>query len=198
MRRTKGLGMRFWIVLFSALALASGAMAQAKAAPQPGADQPSARQMHLSRRYIELTQSDQMEEAIRSMIVGQANDDPSMREIPAEDRAFMVDLATELTVDLMPDMLDRLVPVYARTFSEAELTALVTFFDSELGRSIAEKSISSAPEANAAMMSVMPQLFEKMATRICARFGCDPAEMRAMMQGEAYGSALPLSGKPSN
>lgn len=190
--------MRFWIVLLSALALASGAMAQDKATPQTGVDQPSARQMHLSRRYIELTQSDQMEEAIRSMIIGQANDDPSMRGIPAEDRAFMVDLATEMTVDLMPRMLDRLVPVYARTFSEAELTALVTFFDSEMGRSIARKSIESSPEANAAMMSVMPQMFEKMATRICARFGCDAEEMRAIMQGEAYGSALPLDGKPGN
>jgi hypothetical protein len=188
--------MRFWIVLLSATALASGAMAQAKVTPQTGVDQPSARQMHLSRRYIELTQSDQMEEAVRAMIVGEANTDPSMREIPAEDRAFMVDLATELTIDLMPQMMDRLVPVYARTFSETELTALVAFFDSELGRSIAEKSIASAPEANAAMMSVMPQLFEKMATRVCARFGCDAAEMRAMMQGEAYGSALPLDGKP--
>lgn len=188
--------MRFWIVLFSGLMLATGAMAQAKATPQPGVEQPSARQMHLSRRYVELTQSDQMEEAIRGMIVGEAEADPSMREMPAEDRAFMVDLATELTVDLMPQMLDRLVPVYARTFSEEELSALVTFFDTELGRSIARKSIESTPEANAAMMSVMPQLFEKMATRICARFGCDPAEMRAMMEGEAYGATRPLDGKP--
>lgn len=196
MGRTKGPGMRFWIVLFSALTLASGAMAQAKVTPPPGADQPTARQMHLSRRYVELTQSDQMEEAIRSIIVGEANADPSMRDIPAEDRAFMVDLATELTIDLMPQMLDRLVPVYARTFSEEELSALVTFFDSDIGRSIAGKSISSAPEANAAMMSVMPQLFDKMATRICARFGCDADEMRAMMEGEAYGTALPLDHKP--
>lgn len=188
--------MRFWIVLLSALALASGAMAQAKVTPQPGVDQPSARQMHLSRRYVELTQSDQMEEAIRTMIVGQANDDPSMREIPAEDRAFMVDLATELTVDLMPQMLDRLVPVYARTFSEAELTALVTFFDSDMGRSIAQKNIESMPEANAAMMSVMPQLYEKMATRVCARFGCDAEEMQAMMQGQAFGTTQPLNPKP--
>lgn len=188
--------MRFLVVLFCALALASGAMAQAKVTPQPGVDQPSARQMHLSRRYVELTQSDQMEEAIRTIIVGEANADPSMREIPAEDRAFMVDLATELTIDLMPQMLDRLVPVYARIFSEEELSALVTFFETDLGRSIAGKSISSAPEANAAMMSVMPQLFDKMATRVCARFGCDAAEMRAMMQGEAYGTAQPLDQKP--
>ena len=188
--------MRFWIVLFSGLMLTSGAMAQAKPTPQPGVDQPSARQMHLSRRYIELTQSDQMEQAVRSLIVGEANADPTMREIPAEDRAFMVDLATELTIDLMPQMMDRLVPVYARTFTEEELTALVAFFDSDLGRSIAEKSIASTPEANAAMMSVMPQLFEKMAARICARFGCDPAEMRAMMEGEANGAPVPMDGKP--
>lgn len=185
--------MRFWVVLFSALMLATGAVAQVK---PTGPDQPSARQMHLSRRYVELTQSDQMEQAIRSLIVGEANADPSMREIPAEDRAFMVDLATELTVDLMPQMLERLVPVYARTFSEEELTALVAFFDSDIGRSIAEKTLASTPEANAAMMSVMPQLLEKMATRVCARFGCDAAEMRAMMDGGPDGTALPLNEKP--
>jgi hypothetical protein len=185
--------MRFWVVLFSFLTLASGATAQVKVTP--GADQPSARQMHLSRRYIELTQSDQMEEAIRSMIVGQANEDPSMRDIPSEDRTFMVDLATELTIDLMPEMMNRLVPVYASTFSEEELTALVTFFDTDLGRSIARKSIESSPEANAAMMSVLPQLFEKMATRICARFGCDAEEMRAMMEGQASGATLSVDSK---
>ncbi|MDI1325443.1 MAG: DUF2059 domain-containing protein [Brevundimonas sp.] len=172
-------------------------MAQVKPTPPaPGADQPSARQMHLSRRYIELTQSDQMEEAIRSAIVGEANDDPSMREVPAEDRAFLVDLATELTIDLLPQMLDRLVPIYARTFTEEELSALVTFFDTEMGRSIARKSITSMPEANAAMMSVMPQLFDKMATRICARFGCDADEMRAAMQGAGADTPPSSNDKP--
>jgi len=189
--------MRFWVVLLSGLIMASGAMAQVKATPQAqGSDQPSLRQQQLSRRYVELTQTDQLEATLRTLIVGEAQADESLRDMPAEDRTFLVDLATELTIDLLPQMLDRLVPVYARTFSEEELTALVAFYDSDLGRSIADKTIASIPQTDAAIMSVMPQLFNKMAARICARYGCDPTEMRAAMEAGTSGPAAPSGAKP--
>lgn len=177
--------MRIRTVTMAALALlASGAgpvhASQAKSAA-PAAGEPSARQLSLSRRYIELIQTDQLSVMIRSGIEMAANADLAASELPSEDRAFILDLATELTTDMMPQMFDRMAPVYARIFSEDELLALIAFYDSDMGRSIMQKTYSSMPEANAAMMELMPQLFEKMAARMCARYGCDTAEALAGM-----------------
>ena len=187
--------MRIWTVTAAALALfvthaGEAAALQAKPAV-PAAGEPSARQMALSRRYIELMQTDQLSVVIRSSIEMGMNLEPGAGEIPAEDRAFLVDLATELTSDLLPQMFDRMAPVYARTFSEEELTALIAFYDSEMGRSILDKTYASMPEANAAMMEVMPQLFEKMAARICARYGCDTADALAAMGAGGVSAPAP-------
>lgn len=189
--------MRIWTAAVMAMALsglaASDVAAQTKPQNAPAAaGQPSARQLALSRRYVELMQTDQLDIVIRSAVESSASLDPNTANIPPEDREFMIDLAAELTSDLMPQMFDRLVPVYARTFSEEELQALVAFYDSDMGRSILSKTYSSMPEANEAMMALMPQLFEKMATRICVRYQCDPRELLgAMGMGEGGRTAGP-------
>ncbi|MFN3931746.1 MAG: DUF2059 domain-containing protein [Brevundimonas sp.] len=178
--------MRIWTVTAAALVLFAAGTGEAHAAqakPQSPAavGQPSARQLSLSRRYIELMQSDQLSVMIRSAIEMTAGSEFDAAELPTEDREFMLDLVTELTTDMMPQMFDRMVPVYARTFSEEELLALIAFYDSDLGRSILQKTYASMPEANAAMMEVMPQMFEKMAARMCVRYGCDTAEVLGEM-----------------
>ena len=38
--------------------------------------------------------------------------------------------------DLVPQMITEMVPVYAGTFTEEELAALVAFYDTPMGRSI--------------------------------------------------------------
>lgn len=189
--------MRIWTVTVACVALfASGTdkahAAQDKPQSPPAAGQPSARQLALSRRYIELMQTDQLAVMIRSGIEMVANADPDAADMPSEDREFLLDLATELTTDLMPQMFDRMAPVFARTFSEDELLALIAFYDSDMGRSIMAKTYTSMPEASAAMMEVMPQLYEKMAARMCARYGCDAAEVLAEM-GVGGHTAAPRS-----
>ena len=121
--------------------------------------------------------TDQFEDAIRQMIVDQAAMDPTTRDLPAEDQRFLVDLAAELTTDMIPKMLDAMVPVYARTFTEAELEALIAFYETEMGRTILEKTMVAMPEATRASLSVMPQLMEKMAARNCQHYGCEPGEL---------------------
>jgi hypothetical protein len=181
--------MRFMIVcLAGALAGVAliGPPARARETPQ-AATAPTARQLELTRRYIDLTMTDQFEDAIRQMIIDQAAMDPAARDLPAEDRQFLVDLAAELTTDMIPKMLDEMVPVYARTFTEAELEALIAFYDTEMGRTILEKTMVAMPEATRATLSVMPQLMDKMAARICQHYGCEPGELETLqreMRGE--------------
>lgn len=180
--------MRFKIV-FAAAALLGAVLAAPAAMAQdgqPAAATPSARQLELTRRYIDLTMTDQFADSLRQVIMAQAEIDPNARSLPEADRRFIAELSAELTTDMIPQMLDAMAPVYARTFTEAELEALIAFYDSAMGKSIIEKTMIIMPEANAAAMTVMPQLMDKMAARMCQYYGCDAAELQAM-QGAIRG-----------
>jgi Uncharacterized protein conserved in bacteria (DUF2059). len=182
--------MRILIVcLAAALAVATTpAPARAAEAPQAAPAQPSARQLELTRRYIELSMTDQVEDSLRQMVVAMASADPTTSGLPPEDREFLIDLTADLTADMLPQMIDRMVPVYAATFTETELEALIEFFSTEMGRGILAKTVEVMPAATEAAMGVMPQIFDKMAARICQHYGCTADELQQLkreMRGEA-------------
>ena len=186
------------MIVWMAAAMAGAALApspaQAREAPQAATAAPSARQMDLTRRYLDLTMTDQFETAIRQMIVDGAAMDPDTRDLPEDDRRFLADLAADLTTDLLPQMIEAMIPVYARTFTEAELESMLAFYDTELGRTILEKTMIAMPEANRAAMTVVPQLMDKMAARMCQHYGCEPGELEELqreMRGEV--TAAPRS-----
>ena len=165
--------------------------ARAADAPQSATAEPSARQLELTRRYIELSMTDQFEESLRELVVALASADPTTMDLPPEDRQFIIDLTAELTADMLPQMMDRMVPVYARTFTEAELEALIAFFDTEMGRGILAKTVEVMPEATEAAMGVMPQIFDKMASRICQHYGCTPEELQELKREMRGDTAAP-------
>lgn len=188
--------MRFMIVCLTA-ALAGAVLtappARASEAPQ-ATSEPSARQLALTRRYIDLMMSDQFEDVIREMIGDEAARDSSL---PDEDRQFIVDLTAELVTDLMPQMINEMVPVYAAAFTEAELEALVAFYDTEMGRTIAAKSVQVMPAADRAVMSVIPQMLDKMAARMCQHYGCEPGELESLRREMRMGAGLTSGPAPA-
>ena len=189
--------MRFRIVCMAAAVAGSALTAapvRAAEVPQAAAGAPAARQLELARRYIDLMMSDQFEDVIREMVGDEAERDETM---PEEDRRFLVDLTADLLTDLIPQMINELVPVYAAAFTEAELEALVAFYDTEMGRSIAAKSVQVMPEENRAMMSVMPQLLDKMAARMCQHYGCGPGDLEALRREMRAGAGLASSPAPA-
>ena len=183
-----------WMFVIAGLALAGSVlmptMVQANASDevqQAAASQPSARQLELTRQYINLLMTDQLEGAIREMVGDEMANDTSAPALPAEDRRFILDLTAEMTTDMVPLMVQEMVPVYAAVFTEEELLALIAFYDNPLGRSIADKSIIVMPEANRAIMSVVPQMLEKMALRMCQHYQCTPEELEEMRRGMREG-----------
>jgi hypothetical protein len=155
---------------------------------------PSTRRSELARQYLNLIMTDQFEGVVRQMLGTEFENDAEMQALPEEDRRMILELTAELTADMVPQMITEMVPVYATTFTEEELTTLVTFYSTPLGRSIAEKSIAVMPEADRAVMSVVPQLLEKMAGRMCQHYGCSPEEQRQMLEGMREGAGLvPMS-----
>lgn len=183
-----------WMFVIAGLALAGSVlmptMVQANASDevqQAASSQPSARQLELTRQYINLLMTDQLEGAIREMVGDEMANDTSAPALPAEDRRFILDLTAEMTTDMVPLMVQEMVPVYAAVFTEEELLALIAFYDNPLGRSIADKSIIVMPEANRAIMSVVPQMLEKMALRMCQHYQCTPEELEEMRRGMREG-----------
>lgn len=166
---------RLFAVVFAACAML--------AAPALAQSQPSTRQVELSRRYVQLAQGEQMEDALRQMMATDPTTDLS--DVPAEDREFLLDMTSEILADLMPKMMEAMVPAYAAAFTEEELEALIAFYDTEMGRSIIEKNFQIMPEVNTAVAAIIPELFQKMASRMCARYGCDPREALAEMYAGA-------------
>jgi len=151
---------------------------------------PSTRSSELARQYLNLIMTDQFEGVVRQMLGTEFENDAEMQALPEEDRRMILSLTAELTADMVPQMITEMVPVYAATFTEEELTALVTFYGTPQGRSIAAKSIAVMPEADRAVMSVVPQLLEKMASRLCQHYGCSPEEQREMLEGMREGAGM--------
>lgn len=184
--------MRFMIVCLAA-ALAVVTFPAAPGAAQPmeqAAASPSPRRMALARQYLDLLMTDQFEGVIHQMLGTEFENDREIQAMPDADRRMLLSLTAELTADMVPQMITEMVPVYAATFTEEELTALVAFYDTPMGRSIANKSIQVMPEADRAIMSVVPQLLDKMATRMCQHYNCTPEEQRQMLEGMREGAGI--------
>lgn len=190
--------MRLSVVLIAAaICCATPAAAQQKkppvaAAPAGEAPAASPHMLALSRRYIELMQADQMTGMLRQMMAAQMQADDHLRGASQEDRDFLTEVTTQMVDEMVTSMLDELAPVYARTFTEAELQALIDFYGSEQGRTILTKTYAAGADAQEAMMAVLPPIMEKMGARICEHYGCDAAERGALrdeMNGALGGPA---------
>jgi len=184
--------MRLMIVCLAAV-LAAASLPAAPVAAQSaeqGPATPSPVRMELARQYLNLLMTDQFEGVVRQMLGTEFENDSEMQALPEADRRMILELTAELTTDMVPQMITEMVPVYAATFTEEELAALVGFYDTPLGRSIADKSIEVMPEADRAVMSVVPRMLEKMATRMCQHYGCSPEEQREMLEGMREGAGI--------
>ena len=148
-----GVSMRFLSVCLC-VALAAATLTAAPVAAQSGEQAaPSPRRTALARQYLNLLMTDQFEGVMHQMLGAEFENDSDMQALPDEERRFILSLTAELTADLVPQMISEMVPVYAGTFTEEELSALVAFYDTPMGRSIANKSIEVMPEADRAVIS---------------------------------------------
>lgn len=184
--------MRLMIACAAAALLSTALPADTARAAQvpPSAAAPSERQLQLTRRYLDLMMTDQFEDVIHQMLGAELANDEQMQAVPEADRRFILNLTAELTGDMVPQMLAEMVPVYAAVFTEEELVALVAFYETPLGRSIAEKSVRVMPEADRAVMALVPQMLEKMAMRMCQHYSCTPAELEQLRQGMREGAGM--------
>lgn len=80
--------------------------------------------------------------------------------------------------EFTPKVIEQLTPLYATGFTEAELEAIVAFYESPVGRRIAAKSSELMNQGFKAMEDLAPMLEEDIWRRVCEKVACEeePAE----------------------
>ena len=163
--------MRILVALMISLGLATPARAQttptAPAGSQADPNLPAAspRALALSRRYLELTQAEALTESLSPSITASMT-----ASFPAAVPDSFVEAMDPWPVvqDLLPELMDRMAVVQAQVYSEAELQALVDFYDAPIGRAIVAKTPKLTPGMTAVMFEFAPRIRERVRRRLCA------------------------------
>lgn len=138
----------------------------------PAAAQASPRQTDLAERYLDLVQTDQLGKLMERMIEQSLAADGQMSE---EERDFMRRQAPPAMERMMNRFVADLTPIVAETYSEAELEALIRFFDTPLGQSVAAKQIELGVQQQTLIQPAMIEMMTSLMAKYCAEFDCAAA-----------------------
>lgn len=170
---------RFVAVAFAALCVLAGpAQAAQDPSPAPAAAAPSPRAMALAKRYMAALHVDQSMKPMMQSMIGplldeQAKANPNLTD--EQRKAIRETLQEFVGGDLMDDIMQRSLPIYASIFSEDELQALAEFYESPRGQSIVAKMPLLGPAMGRIMVEVMPEMRAKLTQRICEKLDCTAA-----------------------
>lgn len=186
--RLSGLGHRMKVLIAAGLAAVLAcasvdAWAAPVAPPAPAAAPPAApaepvtpEKIALVRRYLEAIHyerlADQMLSAMLPVLAeATAREHPN---ISADQQQQIVGVVRQVMREkVTPQIMERMAQVYAQTFTEPELQAIVTFYESAAGQAIMAKAPTLAPQAAHIVQDLMPDARAEVARRVCAEFGCE-------------------------
>jgi hypothetical protein len=144
-------------------------------APALGAEaQPSARSMELSRRLFSEMHMDQLMAAMMRqmgpMLEAQAR--KANPKLTDEQARAVTDAVAESMNDVMTKMQERMIPLYASTFTEQELSDIVAFYDTTSGKAVLAKMPVLMGKLGPTMSEMMPQIQTDITKRVCAKIDC--------------------------
>jgi hypothetical protein len=79
---------------------------------------------------------------------------------------------TESTQAMMSKMMDRMIPLYASTFTEKELQDLVAFYEGPTGQAMLAKMPLLMSKMTPMMVELMPEMQADVRQRLCAKIDC--------------------------
>lgn len=141
----------------------------AAAPPTLAQEAPSAAQLALAERYLELSQSTAMNETIAREMeqsLGKA-------ELSAEQRDWLTRNMTSTLVDIIESSFAELADDVALLFTEEELRAAIAFHETPVGRSFNDKSMELGIRIEQTMGPRVIQGLTALAEKYCARFDCE-------------------------
>jgi hypothetical protein len=157
--------------------LAAGLCAAAvlTVAPAAGAQEAAnAHKLELARHMFASLNMDQMMDAMTrsvstNMLAQLRKANPALSE---EQARAISDATAEAMRDLTPKMMDRIVPLYASTFTEKELEDVTAFYDSPSGRAMMAKMPALMAKMGPMMMEMTPDMIVDVQRRVCAKTDC--------------------------
>jgi hypothetical protein len=163
-------------VFTAVLAAAIPQVVSAEAAPVAAATDAAvmARKEALVRRYfvavnIDKTMDAMMKSMAPAMFEQMRKSNPS---ITAETSKAVSDATIEAMAEIEPKYMSLLVDIYADAFTEDELTQLVDFYESPVGRSVTAKTPALAPKVTQVMVTLMPEIQASIKAKTCAKIAC--------------------------
>jgi hypothetical protein len=135
---------------------------------------PSAHSLELARHLFAGMHMDQMMTGMMknmapAMIDQARKANPSMTQAQAE---AITDAVSQSTQAMMGKMVDRMIPLYASTFTEKELQDAVAFYDGPSGQAMLAKMPVLMSKMTPMMVELMPEMQADMRKRLCAKIDC--------------------------
>ncbi|MBV8683074.1 MAG: DUF2059 domain-containing protein [Caulobacteraceae bacterium] len=168
-----------FLIATAGLALCAGARAEppplgvaADAGAQSGAADPQ--RLALAERYMADTHADRQLRATldvelrRGFEAGMRRVNAGMPEIPQQVQAEGYQALLGAARSIEPRVHDRVARLLASEYTTQELQALVDFYETPVGRQIAEKSLDIPTAARRATEDIGPQFLAEFKRRLCA------------------------------
>lgn len=160
-----------------AVAPQGAALAQSAAPPPAGASAkpPSEATVKLVRRVMAAMHMErQMEATMNALMPVMMDQQVKLHpNITAEDQKMIMDLTHHIILEtFFPKLMDRAVSIYASVYSDEELTAMASFYESPTGQSILAKTPQIAPKVAEVTRELLPEATAQMARELCAKLNC--------------------------
>jgi hypothetical protein len=164
------------LFLIAAPATVSAQTTPPAAAETAGA--PSARRLELARQLVdESGMRENYSKMVRALFSNFAAGLPHAEDAKVQ---ATTDAMTELMERMMPRMIDLSITVYARTYTEEELTGILEFYRTPAGRALLAKSPLLMQNISAETIKLMPEMMGEFVDSLCAKSACTPEQKKAM------------------
>jgi len=157
---------------FLACVAAVGAILAAQ--PCAAADAAPAHNLELARRLFTGMHMDQMmagmmRNMMPAMVAQARKTNPAMSDAQAE---AITEATTQSVQAMMSKTMDRMIPLYASTFTEKELQDLVNFYEGPSGQAMLAKMPTLMSKMTPIMTEMMPEMQADIRRRVCAKIDC--------------------------
>jgi hypothetical protein len=150
------------------------ALATFVCAASPAIAAPSPQALDLARRYFAAANMDQKVRASLRVLTPSLTEQMVRKnpQLTQPQRDQLMQAVIEAEQEAARRMVERLVPAFAESFSEAELKDIVVFYESPAGKALTAKTPAFAGQINMAFRAYAPQMLADINTRFCAKIGC--------------------------
>ncbi|CAL4867595.1 hypothetical protein MMA231_01853 [Asticcacaulis sp. MM231] len=174
--------MRKFVICLASVSLLAvmpvAAMAQNSATPAVE-DAVTARKVVLIKRYFKSIEMDKLiGSMMQSMLPALAEQQRASSGLTSEQSKMVTDAAVETMAEITPIYIDKLSVIYADAFTEDELVQMVAFYESPVGQSITKKTPTLIPKTTQVMMELMPEIQNRMQTKMCKKIDCSAGKAK--------------------